>query len=161
MSGVELSPRPATEVELLVFDTSPLIHFARQNWFGVLKAVVGDRKALIPDVVVDELTESAARDDRVKAALEATWIERRELRTPEEIATFAQFAAVLVRGAGDARKRAVLTATLFAVRSSHRFGDECFAGSGHRRGGVAFRRVQYRILRVRSPQPQGVHGGSS
>ena len=41
-------------VETLVFDTSPLTHFARQNWLGVLKAVVGQRKAPIPDVVVDE-----------------------------------------------------------------------------------------------------------
>lgn len=63
---------PATNhVEVLVFDTSPLVHIARQHWLGVLKAVVGERKALMPDVVVDELKEFAASDDRVKAVLEA------------------------------------------------------------------------------------------
>jgi hypothetical protein len=41
--------------EVLVFDTSPLSHFAKQNWLGLLKAVVGERTAVIPDVVVDEL----------------------------------------------------------------------------------------------------------
>jgi len=29
--------------EILIFDTGPLSHFARQNWLGVLKAVVGVR----------------------------------------------------------------------------------------------------------------------
>lgn len=53
------SGEPAAEI--LVFDTGPLIHFARQSWLGVLKAVVADRMALIPDVVVDELTNSAYR----------------------------------------------------------------------------------------------------
>lgn len=82
---------PRENDETLVFDTSPLIHFARQNWLGVLQAVVGRRVALIPDVVVDELTVSASRDDRVRAALEADWLERRELRTAAEIEAFAQF----------------------------------------------------------------------
>ncbi|WP_198009070.1 hypothetical protein [Saccharomonospora saliphila] len=81
-----------------MFDTSPLMHFARQNWLGVLKAVVGERKALVPDVVLDELTESAARDHRIQAALEADWIEHRELRTTAEMAAFAEFASLLVRG---------------------------------------------------------------
>ncbi len=33
------------ESSVLVFDTSPLSHFAKENWLGVLRAVLGDRKA--------------------------------------------------------------------------------------------------------------------
>jgi hypothetical protein len=51
------------ENEILVFDTGPLSHFARQNWLGVLKAIVGDRRALIPDVVVDELCAGPVATD--------------------------------------------------------------------------------------------------
>lgn len=45
--------------DILVFDTGPLSHFARQSWLGVLKAVTGERTALIPDVVAAELAEDA------------------------------------------------------------------------------------------------------
>lgn len=91
-------PVLAASTEVLVFDTSPLVHFARQNWLGVLKAVVGERTALIPDVVAEELAECASRDHRVEAALTADWVERRELRTAAEISAFARYASLLVRG---------------------------------------------------------------
>ncbi len=77
MTGVDIPADDAPPPEILVFETGPLMHFACQSWLGVLKAVVGDRKALIPDVVSEELTEGAIRDDRVAAALNATWLERR------------------------------------------------------------------------------------
>lgn len=95
--GEASSSASGEPAEILVFDPSPLIHFARQSWLGVLKSVVGDRMALIPDVVVDELTNSAAMDYRVRAALEADWIERRELRTAQELSAFARFSSLLVR----------------------------------------------------------------
>lgn len=84
--------------EVLVFDTGPLSHFARHNWLGVLKAVVGERTAVIPDVVAAELQAGAASDSRISVALEATWIEHRELQTAEEITAFAHFAELLVSG---------------------------------------------------------------
>ena len=86
-------------MEILVFDTGPLSHFAKQNWLGVLKAVVGDRQALIPDVVVQELTEGARRDGRLQEVLDADWIEHRELTTDEEVTEFLRFASLLVKGA--------------------------------------------------------------
>jgi hypothetical protein len=58
--------------EILIFDTGPLSHFARQNWLGVLKAVVGERTAVIPDVVVEELRAGSVLDGRVQAVLDAT-----------------------------------------------------------------------------------------
>ena len=70
---------------IIVFDTGPLSHFARESWLGVLKAIVGSRTAVIPDIVVHELRIGASRDTRINAALQAKWIEHRELRSSEEL----------------------------------------------------------------------------
>lgn len=94
--------------DILVFDTGPLCHFACQSWLGVLKAVVGDRTAVIPDVVVDELQFGSSRDSRIQMALDASWIERRELRSTEEIAAFAKFSALLVKGSRNRGEAGVL-----------------------------------------------------
>lgn len=94
--------------EILVFDTGPLSHFARENWLGALKFVVKDRTAVVPDVVVDELQRGAALDSRLRAALDAPWIERRVLSSDEETRAFAQFAALLVKGDRNVGEAAVL-----------------------------------------------------
>ncbi len=94
--------------EILVFDTGPLSHFARQSWLGVLKAVVGERQALIPDVVVDELSQGAQQDSRLQQVLDADWIERRSLVTDEEVAAFARFSALLVTGSRNLGEAGVL-----------------------------------------------------
>jgi predicted nucleic acid-binding protein len=112
---------------VLVFDTSPLIHFARQNWLGCLKAIAGDRTALIPDVVVEELRMSAARDSAVAAVLDAAWIQRCELRTPEEIAEFAYFSSLLVRGTRNRGEAGVL-----AVARVHGFDAVIDDGAGRK-----------------------------
>jgi predicted nucleic acid-binding protein len=95
----------AASVDLLIFDTGPLSHFARENWLGVLKAVVGSRTAVIPDVVVAELHVGAARDGRIKAVLDAGWIEHRELLDEHELSAYESFAELLVhkeRNRGEA-----------------------------------------------------------
>jgi predicted nucleic acid-binding protein len=91
--------------DVLVFDTGPLSHFARTGWLGALKAVVGSRTAVMPDVVEHELRLGAMQDTRMRAVLEAPWIERAELRSPEEARWFASFSARLVvrnRNIGEA-----------------------------------------------------------
>lgn len=95
-------------MEILVFDTGPLSHFAKENWLGVLKAVVGARRAVIPDVVVGELEEGSVRDSRLNAVLGATWLERIPLESDEEIRAFAHFASLLVRGKHNRGEAAVL-----------------------------------------------------
>lgn len=100
--------------DILVFDAGPLNHFAREGWLGVLKAVVGSRVAVIPDVVVHELRVGASRDSRIEAALQADWIEHRELRSSEELESFARFSALLVkkdRNRGEAAVLALATTT--------------------------------------------------
>ncbi|HVK25633.1 MAG TPA: hypothetical protein VM677_30105 [Actinokineospora sp.] len=89
----------------VIFDTGPLTHFARAQWLGTLKAVVGERRALIPDVVVEELEVGAVRDSRIQAVLDAEWIEHIELRTAEELQAYAKFERLLVyrnRNRGEA-----------------------------------------------------------
>ena len=66
----------------LVFDTGPLSHFARIESLDVLKHVVGERRALIPQAVVEELNRGAQLDQRIRAVLEADWIEHRHRLSP-------------------------------------------------------------------------------
>lgn len=91
--------------ELLVFDTGPLSHFAQENWLGVLKAVVAPRTAVVPDMVVEELRRGAERDTRIRAVLDATWIEHRELLDDRELTAYESYAELLVyreRNRGEA-----------------------------------------------------------
>jgi predicted nucleic acid-binding protein len=91
--------------EILVFDTGPLSHFALADWLGVLKAVVGERTAVIPDVVADELRSGGVKDSRISRVLDVGWIDLHELRSEEEIISFAQFSSLLVhkdRNRGEA-----------------------------------------------------------
>ncbi len=94
--------------DILVFDTGPLSHFASEGWLGVLKAVVGTRTALVPDVVVAELAIGGQRDTCLQAVLDAAWIEHRELRSGAEIAEFARFASFLVKGERNRGEAGVL-----------------------------------------------------
>lgn len=99
---------PALRPEILVFDTGPLSHFARQNWLGVLKAVVGERQALVPDVVVHELELGARRDSRLQQVLDADWIEHRQLITDPEVEAFVRFSGRLVKGSRNRGEAGVL-----------------------------------------------------
>jgi predicted nucleic acid-binding protein len=95
-------------IDALVFDTGPLCHFAHAGWLGTLKAVVGKRLAVVPDAVLVELEVGVASDSRLRAVLEADWIDRRELREPHELTSFAKFAQRLVSGDRNRGEAAVL-----------------------------------------------------
>lgn len=123
--------------EILVFDTGPLSHFAREDWLRVLKFVVGSRVAVIPDFVVDELRRGAARETRIEAALRADWIEHRELRSSEELESFAQFSERLVRGGRNLGEAAVLA--LAAVTGGIAVIDDGAARKAAEDYGVRFR----------------------
>ena len=70
----------------LVFDTSPLAHFARAGWFGVLKALVGSRRAIMPVQVAEELRKAAGHEHAIGAMLQETWIEHHELTSAADSA---------------------------------------------------------------------------
>ncbi len=105
---------------VFVFDTSPLAHFARQGWLGVLKAVVGNRTALVPDVVVDELQVGSSQDSRILAALDAPWLQRRELLSDDEVTAFATFSALLVKGGRNRGEAGVLALAYVTKGRRHR-----------------------------------------
>lgn len=128
-----------SDLDTLVFDTGPLSHFARAGWLGVLKAVVGDRRAMIPDVVVRELEIGARTDARIQAALDATWILRQELSSPEELAAFASFASKLAVGERNLGECGVLALGATIQRATVVLDD-----------GVARRAAQHARISLRS-----------
>jgi len=91
-----------------VFDTGPLSHFARAGLLGALQLVVGERRAVIPAAVQNELRNGAHLHPSVQAALDATWIETRELESTQEIAAFSKYAERLVSGSRNVGEAAVL-----------------------------------------------------
>ncbi|PSL04748.1 putative nucleic acid-binding protein [Haloactinopolyspora alba] len=79
-----------------VLDTGPLSHFARSQWLGVLKAILGDVQVLVPDVVAAELTNGCTQHVHLKAVIEAEWIDVVALDSPEQLAAFAYYEQRLV-----------------------------------------------------------------
>jgi predicted nucleic acid-binding protein len=82
--------------DVLVFDTGPLSHFAQQGWLGILRLVIGDRTAVIPDTVVDELRAGTQGRAHLQLVLDTPWIEHRVLMSEDELNEFTRFAALLV-----------------------------------------------------------------
>lgn len=93
---------------MLVFDTGPLSHFARADILGVLKMVVGKRRAVVPEAVVTELKSGLHIDSRIQSVLDADWIERRAISTPAETYAFSRFSRRLVDGDRNVGDAAVL-----------------------------------------------------
>lgn len=54
-----------------VLDTGPLSHFARSQWLGALKVVLGGHRVVIPDVVEVELRNGAIQHPHLHAVSEA------------------------------------------------------------------------------------------
>lgn len=89
----------------LVFDTGPLSHFAQAGWLGILRHILGNRRAVIPETVVAELRTGVASRPHLSLVLEASWIEQHELVSDEELREFARFSSLLVvreRNRGEA-----------------------------------------------------------
>jgi predicted nucleic acid-binding protein len=83
-------------IGVLVFDTGPLSHFAQEGWLGILRLVVGNRTAVIPDTVIDELRAGVQGRAHLQLVLDASWIEHHVLMSEEELAEFTKFASLLV-----------------------------------------------------------------
>lgn len=84
------------EPEVLVFDTGPLSHIARQGWLGPLGFIVGERCAVIPDTVTAELRAGLARHPCLSKVLDAPWLIQHSLTSPAELDAFAVFSSLLV-----------------------------------------------------------------
>ena len=91
-----------------VFDTGPLCHFAKAGWLGILKAVIGNQSAIIPDAVLDELKRGTQSDPRIQPILDAEWIQCHVLDTDAEIRAFSLYASILVSGNRNIGEASVL-----------------------------------------------------
>lgn len=91
-----------------VFDTGPLTHFAREGWLGILRSVIGNRTAVIPDTVVDELRAGCHGRPYVQLVLEAPWIEHHDLTSDDELEAFADIASSLVADGRNVGESGVL-----------------------------------------------------
>ncbi|GGP56791.1 hypothetical protein [Saccharothrix coeruleofusca] len=122
-------------MKALVFDTGPLSHFAKQQWLGVLRAVVGERVAKVPDAVVEELRNGVGVHPHLRFVLDAPWLEVHELADEAEIDAYRKFSKYLVvrnRNRGEAAVLALArTAGAVAVvddsaarKAADRFGVE-------------------------------------
>ncbi len=85
-----------TTPELLVFDTGPLSHIARQSWLGPLHFIIGERCAVIPDTVAAELRAGLVRYPYLSMILDAAWLTKVSLTSPAELDAFATFSSLLV-----------------------------------------------------------------
>lgn len=92
----------------LVFDTGPLCHFATAGWLGALKAVVGTRRAIIPETVVAELQQGAQADPLQQQVLDADWLEHHALTAPAEVQAYARYRSLLSSGNRNLGEAAVL-----------------------------------------------------
>ncbi len=126
-------------MDILVFDTGPLSHFARADLLGVIKAVVGERRAVVPEAVVTELEAGLHIDSRIQTVLDADWIEPYAITTDAETEAFARFSSRLVLGDRNVGDAAVLALAQTApARAVIDDWDACDIAS---KAGVAFSRT--------------------
>lgn len=85
-----------SDAEVLVFDTGPLSHLAKQGWLGALRYITRERCAVIPDTVVAELRAGLTRCPYLGMALDLPWLTQHNLTSPAEVEAFATFSALLV-----------------------------------------------------------------
>ena len=94
----------------LVFDTGPLSHAAKSQLLGVLKVLSANKVAIMTDVVELELRNGLHLVREISSVLEADWIERRRLTTPDELNYYQTFSKQLVGMNGRNRGEASVLA---------------------------------------------------
>lgn len=75
-----------------VFDTGPLMHFARAGWLGALKFVIDPAPAFAPEAVRDELRRHAAQNSELHSVLKDEWLRAHDETDPSFLGLFADLA---------------------------------------------------------------------
>lgn len=91
--------------QVLVFDTGPLSHIAKQGWLGALRFITSECCAVIPDTVVVELRAGLPQRPYLDMILNAPWLTQHILSSSPELDAFAEFSSFLVakgRNRGEA-----------------------------------------------------------
>ena len=90
---------------VLVFDASPLVHFARANELGALRDLVKDFECVTTKAVVGELRKAAERHPAIRDAIDLDWIVTVSCDDLDELYLFGQYMnrlGNLERNAGEA-----------------------------------------------------------
>lgn len=82
----------------LVFDNTPLSHFARAGRLGVLEKLVGPYRCVTPAEVINEIHAGTSEHPSLSRVLSAQWLEVVELLQVAELVAFARYKAELGGG---------------------------------------------------------------
>jgi predicted nucleic acid-binding protein len=93
-------------VATLVFDTSPLSHFARAGRLDALRSVVAGHRCVVTAAVADELA-NAARHPEITGA-DWTWLEPVKVDSLALLGVFGAYARILGSGPRDVGEAATL-----------------------------------------------------
>jgi predicted nucleic acid-binding protein len=93
-------------VAILVFDTSPLSHFARAGCLDTLRRVVAGHKCLMTAAVADELRNATSHPEVAGADL--GWLEEVRVDSLGVLGVFAAYAAILGSGQRNVGEAATL-----------------------------------------------------
>jgi predicted nucleic acid-binding protein len=85
-------------VKVLVFDNTPLSHFARANSLGVLERLTSGFRRVAPAEVIRELIAGVPQHPSLSAAIGLPWLEIVELDEVAEVVAFARYKAELGGG---------------------------------------------------------------
>lgn len=83
-----------------VFDTGPLMHFARAGWLGALKFVIDPAPAFAPQAVRDELKRHAAQNSELHSVLKDEWLRAHDETDTPFLGLFADLAEWLADADG-------------------------------------------------------------
>lgn len=85
-------------MSVLVFDNTPLSHFARAGALPALDSLTAGHRRVVPAEVVGELIAGIALHPAISAAVNLPWLEIVELAQIEEVIAFARYKAELGGG---------------------------------------------------------------
>lgn len=83
---------------VLVFDNTPLSHFARAHALSSLQVLTAAHRCVVPAEVVGELIAGIAIHPAISAAISLPWLEIVELNEIVEVVAFARYKAELGGG---------------------------------------------------------------
>lgn len=100
-----------------VFDSGPLSHFAQAGWLGLLREVVGEVDAWLPESVRREVTEGVTSHAHLRAIIDAEWLTLRAATSLDELAAFSKYTSRLL---GDDQYKNLGECEVLALAEAHR-----------------------------------------
>ena len=92
----------------LIFDNSPLSHFARANELEALAAITAQRERFVTQAVLDELEVGVAAYRELAAVAQSEWLQVATVESLPELQAFAEYARRLGSGVRDIGEAATL-----------------------------------------------------